>query len=179
MKLNAPTSENICFIQIQRKNPKKLEEVTHPAVGFSKAWLAQSWFQKHLSVYLYAKLNFPHHIKEKVAKANKGIAVMEQLQTNLPWIILLTMSKFFIRPHLGYALIIHDQPNNNFFINKLERIQYITALAITGAIIETSRGNIYNQLGRESLKSRKRLHRLCTIHKIKTSSLPPYLSNLI
>ena len=83
----------------------------------------QSSYQKHLGIYLDQKLNFTHHIKEKVIKANKGIAVIKNLQTKLPWNALLTIYKSFIRPHLDYAGIIYDQPNNDSFKNKLERIQ--------------------------------------------------------
>ena len=52
-----------------------------------------------------------------------------------------------------YCDIIYDQPNNQVFSNKLEALQYITALAITGAIRGTSKTKIYQELGLESLKS--------------------------
>ena len=73
----------------------------------------------------------------------------------------------------------YDQPNNDFFKNKQERIQYNAALDITGAICGTSRDKIHKELGLESLQSRRNLHRLCTFHKIKTSGLPSYLFKLI
>ena len=41
------------------------------------------------------------------------------------------------------------------FHDKLESIQYNACLAITGAIIGTSTENIYQELGLESLKSRR------------------------
>ena len=109
-----------------------------------------------------------YHIKEKVTKANNGIAVIKKLQTKLPWNALHTIYKSFIRPHLHFADIIYDQPNNDSFKNKLERTQYNAALTITGAIQETSRDKIYKELGLESLQSRRSLHCLCTFHKIKT-----------
>ena len=84
--------------------------------------MVQSSYQKHLGIYLDQKLNFTHHIKEKVIKANKGIAVIKNLQTKLPWNALLTIYKSFIRPHLDYTDIIYDQLNNDSFKNKLERI---------------------------------------------------------
>ena len=80
---------------------------------------------------------------------------------------------------MDYADTIYDQPNNDSFKNKLERIQYNNALAITATIRGTSRDKIYKELGLESLQSRRSLHRLCTFHKIKTSGLPSYLFKLI
>ena len=39
-----------------------------------------------------------------------------------------------MRPHLDYADIIYDQPNNLNLYNKIETCQYNAALAITGAM---------------------------------------------
>ena len=42
---------------------------------------------------------------------------------------------WFVRPHLDYGDTIYDQPSNESFTQKTERIQYNTALiAITAAI---------------------------------------------
>ena len=51
--------------------------------------------------------------------------------------------------------IIYDQPQNESFCEKLESIQYKVALVVTGAIKGSSRKNIYQELGLESLKSRR------------------------
>ena len=80
---------------------------------------------------------------------------------------------------MDYADTIYDQPNNDSFKIKLERIQYNAALTVTGAIRGTSRDKTYKELGLEYLQSRRGLHCLCTFHKIKTSGLPSYLFKLI
>ena len=49
------------------------------------------------------------------------------------------------------------RPNNESFISKLEQVQYNAAFAITGAIKCASRRELYNELGLESLESRRRL----------------------
>ena len=99
--------------------------------------------QKHLGLYLDERLNFIHHIKEKIYKACKGIGVIRKLHSILPRHSLLTIYKSFIRPLLDYGDIIYDQLNNQAFSNKLEAVQYNAALAITGAIRVTSRIKIY------------------------------------
>ena len=53
------------------------------------------------------------------------------------------------------VISIYDQPNNQAFSNKLEAVQYNAVLAITRAIRGTSRIKIYQELGLESLKSRR------------------------
>ena len=65
------------------------------------------------------------------------------------------------------------------FTQKIERIQYKAALAITGAIKGTSQSKLYSELGFESLKFRRWFRKLCTFFKLKTSGLPEYLFDLI
>ena len=68
---------------------------------------------------------------------------------------LLTICKAFLRPLVDYRDIIFDQQRNESFFDKLESIQYKAALAITGAIQGTSRDKLYQELGLESLRSRR------------------------
>ena len=96
--------------------------------------------QKHLDLYLDNQLNFQHHIKEKISKANKGIGLFKGLSLYLPHAFLLSIYTAFVRPHLDYADMIYDRPNNDTFKNKLESIQYNAALSITRAIRSSSMG---------------------------------------
>ena len=43
---------------------------------------------------------------------------------------------------------------------KVEKVQYSVALAITGTIRETSKKKLYRELGFESLKSKRLFHKL-------------------
>ena len=106
-------------------------------------------------------------MKEKCVKFNKGIGIIKKLQNRFPRQALSTIYKAFVRPHLDYWDIIYDQPNNEGFCQKLESYQYNVALAITGAIRDTSQTKIYKDLGLESLKFRRYFRRLCTFFKIK------------
>ena len=58
---------------------------------------------------------------------------------------LLTIYKSFIRPHLDYGDIIYDQAYTALFHQKIESVQYNSALVITGAIRETSKEKIYHE----------------------------------
>ena len=156
---------------------RKASRVDHPVVTFNNSPLAHTPCQKHLGLYLDERLNFSHHIKEKISKACKGIGVIRKLHHILPRHSLLTIYKTFIRPHLDYGNIIYDQPNNQAFSNKLEAVQYNAALAITGTIRGTSRINIYQVLGLESLKSRSWFRRI--LYKIKNYGFSGYLFKLI
>ena len=97
----------------------------------------------------------------------------------MPQKSLLTIYKAFLRPLIDYGDIIYDQPQNESFCDKLESVQYKAALAITGAIQGTSRDKLYQELGLESLKSRRWYKRLSCMFKIMKKEAPNYLINLI
>ena len=93
----------------------------------------------------------------------------------------ITIYKALLRPMIGYVDIIYDQPQNDSFSEKLESIQYKAALAITGANSGShiSRDEIYQELGLESLESRRWYKRLSLMFKITQNEAPKYLINLI
>ena len=158
----------------RKKNPSN-----HNDIYFNNMPLNRKNTQKHLGLYLDAKLNFSEHINEKIKKAVKGITVTKELNVTLPRSPLLAIYKFFIRPHLDYGDVIYDQPNNNRLSEKNESIQYNAASAITGAIRGTSREKLYRELGLESLADRRWLRRLCYLHKVLSTKLHCYLYELI
>ena len=84
----------------------------------------------------------------------------------------------FLRPHLDYGDIVYD-PNNETFINKIEKAHYDAALAITGTIRGTSWEKLYAELALESLKFRQWFGKLTCFYKIQSTGLPKHLLQLI
>ena len=78
-----------------------------------------------------------------------------------------------------YADIIYNQACNSAFYAYLKSIRYNTCLAITGAIRGTSTEKIYQELGLESLTSRRGFRKLCHFYKIFNAKSPSYLFKLI
>ena len=68
-------------------------------------------------MHLDEKLNFDTHIKEKIAKANKGIGIIRKLANLLLRESLINIYKLFVRPRVDYGDKIYDQPNNEHFCN--------------------------------------------------------------
>ena len=62
-------------------------------------------------------------------------------------------------------------------MEKVERIQYQAALAITGAWQGSSRSKIYDELGWETLSDRRKCRRVLQIHKIKNNNALLYLKD--
>ena len=77
-----------------------------------------------------------------------------------------TIYKAFLRSLIEYGDITYGQPQNESFREKLGSLQHKTALAIKGAIQETSRDKIYQELGLASLKSRIWYKRLSCMFKM-------------
>ena len=121
----------------------KIKKTSHPPLNFNNNSVQQVKFQKHLGVYLVGKLDFPELLQNMFKKINKTISLLHKLQNNLPSAPLVT----FVRPHLDYGDILHDQTFNNSFHERLESIQYNAVLAITGAIRGSSREKLYQEQG--------------------------------
>ena len=76
-----------------------------------------------------------------------------------------------IRSHLNYGDVICDHAFNEPLSQRLESAQYNAAIAITGAIRETSSEKLFQELGLTTLKSRhwfRKLHLFYKIHHSKS-----------
>ena len=104
---------------------------------------------------------------------------LRKLSNKLPRQGLITIYKPFLRPHLDYSDIVYDEPNNETFINEIEKGQHDAALTITGAIRGTSLEKLYAELGLESLTFRRWFEKLACFYKIQSTGLPKYLLQLI
>ena len=158
---------------------RKIKKLLHPTLLFNNVLLNNSLFQKHLSLTLDIKLNFSEHIKSITRKVSKTTGLSRKFQQMLPRSSLLTIYKTFIRSQSDYADIIYDQAYNSAFHDKLESIHYNACLTITGTIRGTSTEKLYQELGLESLKSRRWFRKLCHFYKMFNEKPPSCLFKLI
>ena len=71
----------------------KNHKLAHTLVLFNYFPVKRCSIQKHLGIHLDKKLNFNHHVKETITKANKDIGVIKKLNNILPRDALLTIYK--------------------------------------------------------------------------------------
>ena len=147
----------------------------HPPLTFNNIPVAQTNCQKHLGMQLDKKLNFDEHLSKVESKVNKTISIICKLQNVVPSPALLTIFRSFVRPHLDYGDIIYDKAYNESFHAKLESLQYNASLAITGAIKGSSTEKIYEELGLETLKSRRWYRKMSFLYKVLKNESPSYL----
>ena len=134
---------------------RKAKKVPHSPLVFNNANVTQPIYQKHIDIILGSKLTFENHLNMVTTKINEAIELLRKLQNLLPRAALIMIYKAFARPHLDDGDILYYQAFNLSFQQKLESIQYRACLAITGAIRGISREKIYQELGLESLQSRR------------------------
>ena len=89
------------------------------------------------------------------------------------------------RSHFDYCDIIYHLPETihkpplgvslKSLMEKIEKVQYLAGLAITGAWKGTDRVKLYEELGWESLSDRRKYRRILQFHKIIDQATPSYL----
>ena len=162
------------------------KSVNHPQLIFNGSAVVQVNEQKHLGLTLEPGLSFEKHISEKIIKAKKNIGILKHLSKFLPLKTLDQMYKALVRSHLDYSNVIYHIPSITHqpplgrtlssLMEKVERVQYQAALAITGAWQGSSRSKIYDELGWETLSDRRKYRRVIQIHKIINNNTLSYLN---
>ena len=128
---------------------------------------------------LDSKVRYENHLQSVFRRVNKTIILLRKFQSTLPRKSLVTIHKSFIRPYLDYGDVIYDRASNESFHKSLESLQYSAAIAITGAIRGTSSEKLLQEIGLETLTSRRRLRKLCLFYKLIKEQSPAYLFQLI
>ena len=124
---------------------RKASTINHGTINFNNVPVIRQHVQKHLGLFLDSKLKFFDHVNEKIKKATKGVNFIRKMNLLLSHSSLLTIYKSFVRPHLDYGDVIHDQANNSCLSDKIETVQYRGS----------SKEKLYLELRIESLKDRR------------------------
>ena len=173
MNFNPHPSKQAQELLFSRKTSSK----PYPSLNFNDNLVHQVQLQKHLGLFLDLKLSFDEHIPCILIKTLKIIGLMRKLQPIIPRAALLTIYKSVLRLHLDYGDVIYDRAFNGSFQSNLESVQYNAVLPIIGAIRGSSREKLYQELGLESLKSRRWYRKLCLFLELKKINIP--LTSLI
>ena len=159
----------------------------HPLLTFNGSVVKKVNEHKHLGLIFDSSLSFNKHLNEKIIKAKRNIGIIKQLSKYLPVRTLNQMYKALVRSHLDYCdIIYHIPPKINpppqlatfdSLMEKLERVQYQAALAVTGAWHGSNCAKLNEELGWETLSDRRLCRRVLQIHKIINNKTPSYLKD--
>ena len=175
-----PTKQAVEVLFSQKNN-----EIYHPPLYFNNSVVLRVDSHKHLGLTLDSKLTFLNHVNEKIKATTKAVGILRYLRKYLPLNTLDQIYKMIIRPHFDYGdVIYHIPPYINPYnrtitlkplMDRIEKVQYHAALAITGTWQGSSRNKLYEELGWESLSDRRWLRRLLLLYKIRNNMTPLYL----
>ena len=161
----------------------------HPQLIFNGTAVVKVNEQKHFYVLSSSQAYLLKNILMK--KSSRLRKILDYLNTFfylfLPLKTLDQMYKTLVRSHLDYCDVIYHNPSIfhqpplcmtlNSLMEKVEKIQYPAALAITGAWQGSSRSKIYDELGWETLSDRRYCRRVLQIHKITNNNTISYLKD--
>ena len=171
-------AEEMLF-SVKRNSP------SHPPLFFGGVEVKRVAEHMHLGLVFDPKLSFVAHINEISSVARRGVGLIKHLRPYLPVKSLDQIYKMHVRSHFDYCDFIFHLPaldsglshdiNLNYLMNSLESIQYQAALGVTGTWKGTSRDKVYEQLGWESLHTRREFRRLTQFYKIMNDLTLLYL----
>ena len=146
---------------------------------FNDIAVAQVTEQKHLGVILSDDMKWSKHINYVCSKAFKKIGLLFR---NSMFFTVWQMARYYIsaiRPIVEYASVVFDNCSN-CDTALLEKVQRRAANVCTGAMKRTETVKVLQELGWETLKSRRTKAKLILLYKIKNGLVSSsYLSNLI
>ena len=125
---------------------RKTRKINHSPLTFIKSTVSQTISQEHLDVIFDSSLSFDEHLISAQSKTNKTLGLLRKLQNTLPRQALIIIYKALVRPHLDYGDVLYDKGYCASFHQKLQKIQCIACIAITGAIRGTSKEKMYQEL---------------------------------
>jgi len=125
-----------------------------------------------------SRLNFSKHTREAIIKATKGLSILKFLSKYVSRKVLDLSYKLYVRPHLDYGDVIYHNQRNDL-MKLIEQVQYKAALIVSGCWQGTSCERLYDELGWESLSSRRWFRRMVMFYKIHNGLAPDYLGKHI
>ncbi len=156
---------------------KKIIKPIYQPLYFGGQQIQQIPQHKHIGLNFNEKLTWDDHIKAICSKAMQRVGILKRTSRLIPRKAKETVYSAFIRPLLEYASVIFDGCTKKL-ANSLERVQRQAALACTGAYQRTSHNSLLQELGWDTLATRRECHKLTYMYKIVNGLVPHYLQTL-
>ena len=157
---------------------RKINRQTHPAITMNNQIITEVENHKHLGVVFQSNCTWHEHLNMIISKTWQRINVMRKLKFVLDRKSLQCIYFSFIRPVLEYADVVWDNCTK-YEEDELEKIQLEAARIVTGTTKLVSIDNLYSETGWETLKSRRKQHKLILFYKMVNNLTPIYLSSLL
>ena len=124
-------------------------------------------------------LRFHSHINNIVKKVNITLGPLYPVAPYLPRPVLNQIYSTYIMPHFDYCDVIYDGLLTTGDCLRLERLQNRSARLVTGTLLRTSTDKLRSDLGWNSLKDRRKIHRIQFLHKLLLNDIPQYIQDTL
>ena len=148
---------------------------TYPPLYLDNTQLQLTNVHSHLGMTLSTNLSWSRHINLAVLRASKRVNILKRLKFSMGRNSLIHIYQTMIRPILEYGCIIYDNCTCGE-AELLESVQLDAARVCTGALWNTSKYKLLEELGWATLSTRRKFFKLCTLFKMHHDLLPEYLS---
>ena len=143
----------------------KKKPIQQPTLFMNDTPLNEVNMHNHLGLTFSSDLTWTNHIRNIVSRASQRVNIMKRLKYLLGRKSLMLVYKTMIRPIMEYACIIFDNCNANDR-DLLESVQYDAARVCLGALCNTSKTKLLDELGWDGLSERRRYYKLIAFYKI-------------
>ena len=152
-----------------------------PALKFGGESIVVKTSHKHLGVIFSNDLHFHEHINDVVRKINVALSPLYPIARYIPRSELIQIYVTYIRPYFDYCDILYDGHITKDDELRLERLQTRAARLVTGTPYRTPTDKLRRELGWDSLKTRRKIHKLIFYRKLLDTrhSLPDYLTPIL
>ena len=150
---------------VQQTFTRKTEHVPL-ALTFSREVIPIVENHKHLGLTFSTDLRFHTHINIVLRKMNMALGPIYPIAKFLTRSTLSGLYTTYIRPYHDYGDVAFDGHITTHDEIRLERLQNRIARLTTGAPLKTSSNRLRQEVGWETLKSRREMHRLTLLKKI-------------
>ena len=170
-------------------NPAKTIQLTFsnsqtpasPQLYFGGRPVPMSSSHKHLGVILSQDLRFHEYVNDIILKVHKCLSPIYPIARFIPRPTLDLIYRIYIRPYFDYCDIIYDGNITVTDSLRLERLQNRVARLVTGTLRRTPTDKLRQELGWDSLKTRRAIHKLIMYFRLRhpQPELPTYITSIL
>ena len=136
---------------------------------------------KHLGITFSKDLRFHKHVNNIIKKANIALSPLYPIAKHLHRTTLSHIYSTYVRPHFDYCDIVFDGHITLQDEMRLEKVQSRAAKLVTGAPFRTSTEKLRHDLGWETLKTRRTIHKQLFFHRLTNTKnqQPGYIREIL
>ena len=153
-----------------------------PALRFSGEIISsEADTHKHLGITFSKDLRFHKHVNNIIKKANIALSPLYPIAKHLHRTTLSHIYSTYVRPHFDYCDIVFDGHITLQDEMRLEKVQSRAAKLVTGAPFRTSTEKLRHDLGWETLKTRRTIHKQLFFHRLTNTKnqQPGYIREIL